>query len=130
MIRMIRLVESNWGVKLAKQDLIVLEFDIICTLDYNVTYCSPPVFIERYVRLMDIDERHKEMTEFAKDANRTLLRSHQYTQFSAGQMAAAALTYVINICSNQQLAESLQLPFIADLIPDKADTNPFSIWTS
>ena len=101
MIRMIRLVESNWGVGIDQKDLIDLESDIIKTLDFNLIHTAPTVFIERYMRLMDLDKKYPELLTFAKKSARSLLRSHLFLKYNSAQIGAAALTFAFNVASNQ-----------------------------
>ena len=46
--RMVRLVEDEWNVVVEKADLIALEEKIIKTLDYEMHYTCPIIFLERY----------------------------------------------------------------------------------
>ena len=46
--RMLRLVEDEWNVIVEKQDLTALEEKVIKTLDYEMHYTCPIVFLERY----------------------------------------------------------------------------------
>ena len=53
--RMVRLVEDEWSIQIGKQELIVLEEKIIKTLDYELHYTCPIVFLERYQRIFGLD---------------------------------------------------------------------------
>ena len=55
---MVRLVEEEWGIQIAKADLINLEEKIIKTLDYELHYVCPIVFLERYQRVFGLDEEY------------------------------------------------------------------------
>ena len=55
---MVRLVEEEWGIQIAKVDLINLEEKIIKTLDYELHYVCPIVFLERYQRILGLDEEY------------------------------------------------------------------------
>lgn len=46
--RMVRLVEDEWNISIIKQELIDLEESVIKTLDYELHYTCPIVFLERY----------------------------------------------------------------------------------
>ena len=52
---MIRLVKSEWNVTLVKQDMIDLEEAIIKSLDYELHFISPVLFLERYLRIYNLD---------------------------------------------------------------------------
>jgi len=55
---MVRLVEDEWNIKVLKEELIVLEEKIIKTLDYELHYTCPIVFLERYQRIFGVDQEH------------------------------------------------------------------------
>jgi hypothetical protein len=52
---MVRLVEDEWGISIAKEELINLEEKVIKTLDYELHYTCPIVFFERYQRIFGLD---------------------------------------------------------------------------
>ena len=52
---MIRLVKSEWNVTLEKKDLIDLEEAIIKSLDYELHFSGPVLFLERYLRIYNLD---------------------------------------------------------------------------
>ena len=55
--RMVRLVQENWNLQIFKQDLIELEERIIKTLDFDLRFTSPIMFLERYQRIYGVDLR-------------------------------------------------------------------------
>lgn len=54
-IRMLRLVKSQWNVKIVKQEVIDLEELIIKSLDFELRHDGPIPFLERYLRLYNLD---------------------------------------------------------------------------
>jgi len=54
-MRMVRLVKSEWNVDLEKQHLIDLEEAIIKSLDCELHFTNPVVFLERYLRIYNLD---------------------------------------------------------------------------
>ena len=112
--RMIRLVEDEWNISVSKQDLTQLEEHVIKSLDYELHYNCPIIFIERYQRIFGIDlERYDEDAEKIGDLARRFIRclvGHSaFLRFKVSQIAAAALLLAINI-HQSPLAESLGLP--------------------
>lgn len=54
-IRMVRMVDSDYGIRLEKTQLIEMEEDIIRVLDFSIGYTSPIPFLDRYARLFGVD---------------------------------------------------------------------------
>lgn len=52
---MLRLCKAKWDVDGTREELIALETKIIHTLDFELHYTSPLVFLERYLRLYNLD---------------------------------------------------------------------------
>jgi hypothetical protein len=53
--RMVRLVKSKWGVETSRDELINLEKNVIETLDFDLVYTGPIPFLERYLRVFNLD---------------------------------------------------------------------------
>lgn len=53
--KMIFLVKLNWKIDISKAMITDLERDIILTLDFDLRCVSPPVFLGRFLRLLDVD---------------------------------------------------------------------------
>jgi len=53
--RMLRLVATDWNVSLVKKELIELEDDIICQLDFDLHFTGPVPFLERFQRIYNLD---------------------------------------------------------------------------
>ena len=45
---MVRLVHEEWSIQVDKMDLIFLEERIIKTLDFDLHFTSPIVYLERF----------------------------------------------------------------------------------
>lgn len=54
---MVRIVDQKWHVTVAKKDILDLEYDLICKLDYDLHFAGPIPFLERYLRIFDLDAR-------------------------------------------------------------------------
>ena len=121
MVRMIKLVETNWGIKLQKDDLLKLEYDIIMTLDFSLQNGAPTLFVDRYMRLLDLDKDHPAVGKLAKEMCRKFLRAHQYLSYSAVQVATAALTLAINITKHHELSQSFEIEYVANLAEIRQD---------
>ena len=112
--RMVRLVEDEWNIQIGKQELIDLEESIIKTLDYELHYTCPIVFLERYQRVFNLDmECADEEAALVGDLSRRILRvmvSHSaFLRYKTSQMAASALMLAINI-HQSPIAKSIGLP--------------------
>jgi len=52
---MVRLVNSEWSVIVTKKELIDLEESIIRMLDFDLHYTGPVPFLERFLRIYNLD---------------------------------------------------------------------------
>ena len=108
---MVRLVKSEWNVTIEKQNLIELEEAIIKSLDYELHFTGPILFLERYLRIYNLDlvrtdrEAHT-LNLLAHTFCRMILRTQVYLSFKPSQIAAAVLTLAVNV-STSPIAESL-----------------------
>ena len=57
---MIRLVNTEWNVTVTKQELIDLEEQIIRMLDFDLHYTGPDFFLERFLRIYNLDKIKKD----------------------------------------------------------------------
>ena len=72
---MVRLVEDEWNIQIAKQELINLEEKIIKTLDYELHYTCPIIFLERFQRIFGLDQEYEdEESRMVGDLARRFLR--------------------------------------------------------
>lgn len=71
---MVRLVEDEWNIQIQKEELINLEEKVIKTLDYELHYTCPIVFLERYQRIFGLDQEslHEESRLVGDLARRAL----------------------------------------------------------
>ena len=53
--RMVRLVQSQWSVTIEKSELFNLEEKIIKSLDFELHFSGPIPFLERYLRMYNLD---------------------------------------------------------------------------
>lgn len=112
---MVRLVEEEWGIQIAKVDLINLEEKIIKTLDYELHYVCPIVFLERFQRIFGLDEEYhfaesKIVGELARRLLRIFVSHSSFLRFKTSHMAGAALMLSINIAQSK-IATQIDLPF-------------------
>eukprot|EP00353_Schmidingerella_taraikaensis_P006493 CAMPEP_0185583920 /NCGR_PEP_ID=MMETSP0434-20130131/28783_1 /TAXON_ID=626734 ORGANISM="Favella taraikaensis, Strain Fe Narragansett Bay" /NCGR_SAMPLE_ID=MMETSP0434 /ASSEMBLY_ACC=CAM_ASM_000379 /LENGTH=229 /DNA_ID=CAMNT_0028203333 /DNA_START=1181 /DNA_END=1870 /DNA_ORIENTATION=- len=109
--RMIRLVKQKWDVDYLRNDLIKLETHIIHTLDFDLHYNSPLIFLERYLRLYELDRVKQDpmayiIDKVARVFCRCILRSKAHLSLKPSQIAAAALSLAANV-SKSPLVERL-----------------------
>lgn len=108
--RMVRLVETKWGVLTSRDELIEMERDVIDALDFELHYTGPLPFLERYLRAYNLDCSRTDRESFiigglARSFCRCLLRSHIYLNLKPSQIGAAALTVAVNVCKSEKAAE-------------------------
>lgn len=70
---MVRLVKSEWNINLEKQNLIDLEEAIIKSLDYELHFTGPILFLERYLRIYNLD-----LTRTDREAHTLNLLAHTF----------------------------------------------------
>ena len=54
-INMNRLLHSDFNVLVSKRDFLLLESDIVRTLEFSMYHVSPLAFLERFQRVFDLD---------------------------------------------------------------------------
>jgi len=111
---MVRLVEDEWGIQISKTDLINLEEKIIKTLDFELHYICPIVFLERYQRIFGLDQEYLSVEsrligELARRLLRILVGHSSFLKFKTSEMASAALMLAINV-SQSPIATQIGLP--------------------
>ena len=52
---MIRIVDQKWHVQVEKKDILDLEFNLITELDFDLQFAGPVPFLERYLRIFNLD---------------------------------------------------------------------------
>lgn len=55
--KMIRIVEQKWHVIVDKKDILDLEYDLVWKLDYDLHFAGPIPFLERYLRIFDLESQ-------------------------------------------------------------------------
>ena len=58
--RMIKLLPKSQQLQVEKQDLIDLEEQIMKALDFDFAYASPISFLERFQRLLSVDQESED----------------------------------------------------------------------
>ena len=81
--RMVRLVNAEWSVTVTKKEMIDLEESIIRMLDFDLHYTGPIPFLERFLRIYNLDQIKRDREAFAIDYLarnfcRSMLRSKCY----------------------------------------------------
>jgi len=79
-----------------------MEMHVIRTLDWELNSASPLFFLERYQRILNIDQEHKDATAFeagtlAREIIRKCLKRIIYLKFSAAEIAAAAILHSMRL---------------------------------
>ena len=107
---MVRLVQTMWDVETSRAKLIDLETRIIHVLEFDLHYTSPLTFVERFLRLYNLDTTGSDyeammIFNLTRLFCRTLLRSQAYLRLKPSQVASAALTLAVNICSSPLISK-------------------------
>lgn len=115
---MCRLVKQKWDVVVTRDQLVALEEKVIKALDFELHYAGPLPFLERYLRIYNLDLYWSDreayvLSRLARTFCRVLLRSHTYLNLRPSQMAAASLTLAVNV-SRSNLAPELGIQFIGE----------------
>ena len=112
---MINLVKKKYSLNFDSSHLIDLETNILRTLDFDIRHTSPLFFLERYLRLFNVDSHstsNKEETDLIDKLTsrlmRTVLRSQLYLTTKPSQIAAAVTTLAL-LLSRHAVIEVLGL---------------------
>lgn len=98
--------------------MIDLETAIIKSLDYELHFTCPLLFLERYLRIYNLDliksdrEAHT-LSLLAHTFCRMILRTQVYLSLKPSQIAAAVLTLAVNV-STSPIAASLGITPLTD----------------
>jgi hypothetical protein len=111
--RMVALVEEECGVLITKEDLIILEEDIVRELDFDLMAPYPEVFVERYLRIFGMDAegsnfQARQVGALARFFTKRALKSMDARKFSSSQLAAASVMFALNL-SKSPVAYELSL---------------------
>ena len=102
-LRMAHLVKEEWGVDVSKKELIDLEDQVLLNLDFELHYVSPLPFLERFLRLYNLDLSPKQaecapqILKLARKFMRTFVREAASLQFKPSQVALSALILALNV---------------------------------
>ena len=105
-IRMINLLNDQHEVLLDKQDLLDLEESVVRTLNFSLQHASPIRFLDRYLRLFELDQDKEDKTAkqlggLAKQYCRFMQRESLFLKYKPSAIAAAALIFAINISQSK-----------------------------
>ena len=100
--RMIALLPTTEQAKTTKIDLINLEERILVALEFGVHYTGPMPFLERYQRLLNLDEESKvhdikQIGFTARQFCKYMQRYGQFLTWKPSKIAGAALVLAINL---------------------------------
>ena len=99
--RMIALLHEEHDTLLAKQDLLNMEETIIRSLDFNLQHTSPIPFLERFLRIFNLDQGRDKSAHLIKKLARNYIKFMQrescFLDYQPSQIASAALLFAINI---------------------------------
>lgn len=114
---MIRIVGQKWQVQVDKQDILDLEYDLICKLDFSLHFAGPIPFLERYLRIFNLDKVVAKgsvttIKFLAESLCRLSMRTQSYLRLKSSQVAASALTLAVNLACTK-LVEGLEVDEVA-----------------
>jgi hypothetical protein len=104
--RMIALLPPNEQKRTSKQDICLLEKKILFAFDFDLYYVGPIHFLERYQRLLEIDQESmnsdfKQIGFTARQFCKYMTRVASFNDILPSQQAAAALILALNINLSQ-----------------------------
>ena len=108
--RMVRLVKNKFEISLEKRDLLFLEEGIIKSLDFDLRYAGPIPFLERYLRIFNLDLSANDQEAFtisylAHSFFKMIIRSPIYLSMKPSLVAAALLTLAVNLSTSPIVTE-------------------------
>lgn len=105
--RMIRLLSEEERQHVTKPLVIQMESEIVRALNFDMNFLSPLTFLERFLRLSDLQEDFK-MNTIAEELCRLAMSKVEFLDYKPSQIAAAA--YIIaNNLSSSSTKESVKL---------------------
>ena len=123
-IRMINLLNDQHEILLEKQDLLNLEESVVQTLNFSLRHVSPIHFLDRFLRLFELDQDKNDITAkllsgLATQYCRFMQRESLFLKYKPSAIAAAALIFAINISQSKVSQEVLGL--------ERIDTNKLEV---
>jgi len=111
-INMNRLLHSDFGVFVKKQEFTDLESDILTSLEFSLQWVSPITFLERLQRVFGLDqEEADEASSYVGNLARKFCLKMQkdasFLQYKPSQMAAASLTLAVRTHFDRKVAKTL-----------------------
>lgn len=99
-VNMNRLLHSDFSVFVSKHDFLLLERDIVKSLEFSLQYVTPLAFLERLQRVFDLDLEETNSTSryiatLAREYCLKMQRNATFLEFKPSQIAAAAITLAV-----------------------------------
>lgn len=114
--RMISLMPEAHRSLVKKKSLIDLEFDIIQTLQWDLQWASPNLFVERYLKVMDLSSEPS-LLYLSKQFCKFAAHKPQLTMgYKQSVIAAAALTLALNVSTSGKLSKSINCDYLSHLV--------------
>ena len=95
-----RLLHSDFNVLVSKRDFLLLESEIVRSLEFSFHHVSPLSFLERFQRVFELDqEKTDEASSYvgslAREYCLKMQRDATFLQFKPSQIAAASITLAV-----------------------------------
>ena len=98
-IFLLKLLKEKHSIELKKEDVLNLEESILRLLDFNLRSVSPIDFLERYIRIFDLDSsdsaRAKQTAVLSYDYCKFMQRHSCFLPYRSSELAAASLLFSI-----------------------------------
>ena len=95
----LRVTDSN----ITKEQVIELEFNILLTLQFGVTFPSAYRFLERFCRLAQATERHFKLAQYITDSS---LLDCALVRERPSRVAACSLYIALNLLQSEEASQS------------------------
>lgn len=97
--RMIRLLSEQEREQVTKPLVIQMESEIVRALNFDMNFLSPLTFLERFLRLGDLQEDYKVNT-IAEELCKLAMTRIQFLDYKPSQIAAAAYVLATNLSNS------------------------------
>ena len=100
------LLPDNLKEHVSKSEFIALESRILTRLQFDLKYCSPIFFLERFQRLFGLDVEQKDSLAsmvgcMSRNMCLLMLREAHFLNYKPSQIASASIMLALNLVNNR-----------------------------
>jgi Cyclin, C-terminal domain len=97
---MIKLLNEDEREVVTKSIVIKMEERILITLNFNLNFLCPLIFLERFLRLANV-EKNEKLVLLAKELCQRAVAKIYFLNYKPSQIAAASYLLAVNLSNTQ-----------------------------